>query len=70
VTRFALLTPLGVVRALDARPLEGVPRIRAQVAQLLETAPTRALETGIVTAPTLEQRLQRLAAWVEARCAH
>jgi AraC-like DNA-binding protein len=67
VTLFALLTPLGAVQLLEARPLEHVPRIRAQMAELLDTGLTRRLESDVARAASLEQKLLAFAAWLEAR---
>jgi AraC-like DNA-binding protein len=67
VTLFALLTPLGAVQLLDARPLAEVPRIRAQMAALLDERLTRRLESDVARASSLEQKLHAFAAWLEAR---
>jgi AraC-like DNA-binding protein len=64
---FALLTPLGAVRLLEARALEQAPRIRAPLAALLDRRLTRALEDRIAAAPDVPARLRALAAWLEAR---
>lgn len=67
ITLFALLTPLGAVQLLDARPLAGVPRIRAQMAALLDDRLTRGLESDVARAGTLDEKLLAFAAWLEAR---
>ena len=67
VSLFALLTPLGSVRLLESQPLDKVPRIRANVAELLDHKLTRSLESGIALATTLEDKLRTFAAWLEAR---
>jgi AraC-like DNA-binding protein len=70
VTLFALLTPLGLVNLLDSQPLAGVPRIRAQVAHVLDRQITRLLETGVAHAATLEERLRVFGSWIETRAFH
>lgn len=67
VTLFALLTPLGAVQLLEARPLAEVPRIRAPMAALLDSGLTRRLESDVARAGTLDQKLAAFAAWLEAR---
>jgi AraC-like DNA-binding protein len=67
ISLFALLTPLGSVHLLESQPLSGVPRIRAQVAGLMDRGLTRSLESGIAMAPTLSTKLHAFAAWLEAR---
>ena len=67
VTLFALLTPLGAVQILDSQPLSSVPRIRAQVAELLDRRTTIALESAVALAPTIGAKLHRFASWIEAR---
>lgn len=67
VTLFALLTPLGAVHLLEGQPLDAVPRIRAQVADVLDRQVTRHLETAIVRAPSLDVRLRAFGAWLEQR---
>jgi AraC-like DNA-binding protein len=67
VTLLALLTPLGAVQLLESQPLANQPRIRAQVGDLLDRNLTRELESDIALAPTLQAKLQRLAAWLEER---
>ena len=67
VTLFALLTPLGAVHLLDARPLAQLPRIRAPMAELLDQRLTRGLESDVARADTLQAKLQVLAGWLEAR---
>ena len=67
VTLFALLTPLGAVQLLEARPLAQAPRIRAQVGALLDQRLTRRLETDIARAGTLDEKLQAFASWLELR---
>jgi AraC-like DNA-binding protein len=63
----ALLTPLGSVSLLESQPLESVPRINAQVAELLDRRFTRTLESSVALARTLEDKLRVFAAWLEAR---
>ena len=67
VTLFALLTPLGAVQLLEARPLAQTPRIRAQVGAMLDQRLTRRLETNVVRASTLEEKLRAFASWLEQR---
>jgi AraC-like DNA-binding protein len=67
ISLFALLTPLGAVRLLESQPLEGLPRIRARVAELLDRPLTRRLESDIALANGLEAKLLAFAAWLEAR---
>jgi AraC-like DNA-binding protein len=67
VTLFALLTPIGAVRLLEGRPLGDAPRIRAQLALLLDQALTCALERDLASAPDLEARLRSFAHWLETR---
>jgi AraC-like DNA-binding protein len=67
VTLFALLTPLGAVRVLESQPMTSVPRIRARVADLLDLQLTRRLESAIAMAPTLADKLQAFASWLEER---
>lgn len=67
VTLFALLTPLGAVQLLEARPLAQTPRIRAQVGAMLDQRLTRRLETDVARAGTLEEKLRAFAAWLELR---
>ena len=50
VSLFALLTPLGAVRLLESRTLAAAPRIRADVAHLLDRQITRRLEDAIARA--------------------
>jgi AraC-like DNA-binding protein len=69
VTLFALLTPLGAVQLLDARPLAEAPRIRAHVAAMLDAQLTRQLESDVARAPTLPDKLLALASWLESRAA-
>ena len=66
-TLFAMLTPLGAVNLLESQPLGGVPRIRAQVAEVLDRQITRELETGIAHAHSLEERLRIFGSWIETR---
>lgn len=67
VTLFALLTPLGAIELLDSRVLEGAPRIKAPIADLLDRRLALALESEVARGTTLAQRLERLAGWLEAR---
>ena len=67
ITLFALLTPLGAVQLLDSRPLADTPRIGAAVAALLDGRLMRLLESDIALAPTLNDKLLVLAAWLEDR---
>ncbi len=67
VTLFALLTPLGAVQLLEAQPLANAPRIRAQVADLLDRHMTRRLESDVAQARTLDAKLKAFAAWLETR---
>jgi len=67
VSLFALLTPLGSVRLLESQPLEGLPRIRARVAELLDRPLTRRLESDVALADGLEAKLFAFAAWLETR---
>lgn len=67
ITLFALLTPLGAVRLFDSQPLEPLPRIRADVADLLDRRLTRALEAEIAQAAGLDAKLRRFAFWLEQR---
>ena len=67
ISLFALLTPLGSVRVLESQQLEGAPRIRARLADLLDRRLTRGLESDLALAPGLDGKLQRLAAWLETR---
>ncbi|WP_052736424.1 AraC family transcriptional regulator [Aquincola tertiaricarbonis] len=67
VTLFALLTPLGAVQLLDARPLAAAPRIRARMAELLDNHLTRDLESDVARAGTLDKKLLAFAAWLEVR---
>jgi AraC-like DNA-binding protein len=64
---FALLTPLGAVRLLEARALDAAPLIRAPLAALLDRRLTRALEDHVAAAPDAAARLHAFAAWLEAR---
>lgn len=66
-TLFALLTPLGAVHLLESQPLDGVPRIRARVGEVLDRQVTRQLETTVAHATTLEDRLRAFASWIETR---
>jgi AraC-like DNA-binding protein len=67
VTLFALLTPLGAVHLLESQPLAPLPRIRARVDQLLDRQVTRGLESAVALAPTLDDKLRALGAWLETR---
>lgn len=67
VTLFALLTPLGSVKLLESQPLDDMPRIRANVSDVLDRQTTRRLETDIAQAASLEDRLRVFAAWIEER---
>jgi AraC-like DNA-binding protein len=67
VSLFALLTPLGAVRLLESRTLGGAPRIRADVAQLLDRQLTRQLEDAIARAEGLDAKLRALGGWLEER---
>jgi AraC-like DNA-binding protein len=67
VTLLALLTPLGAVQLLESQPLATQPRIRAEVGALLDRNLTRELESDIALADTLDDKLQRMAAWLEER---
>lgn len=67
INLFALLTPLGSVTLLESRSLDAVPRIRAQVAELLDRRITRTLESAVALEATLEAKLRAFAAWLEAR---
>jgi AraC-like DNA-binding protein len=67
LSMFALLTPLGSVHLLESQPLNKVPRIQAQVADLLDRKLTRSLESDIAMADSLEAKLRAFAAWLEAR---
>jgi AraC-like DNA-binding protein len=67
LSMFALLTPLGSVHLLDSQPLNKVPRIQAQVADLLDKKLTRSLESDIAMADSLEAKLRAFAGWLEAR---
>lgn len=67
ISLFALLTPLGSVQLLDSQPLDGLPRIRARVADLLDGKLTRRLESDVALAATLDDKLQAFAAWLEGR---
>ncbi|WP_280153797.1 helix-turn-helix domain-containing protein [Piscinibacter sp. XHJ-5] len=69
MTLFALLTPLGAVTLLGSQPLAPVPRIRARVDELLDRRLTRALESDVARAASLEGKLRALAAWLEQRAA-
>lgn len=69
ISLFALLTPLGLVRVLESQTLEQVPRIRAQVADLLDRRITRDLESEVAMAAGLDDKLMRFAAWLEGRVA-
>jgi AraC-like DNA-binding protein len=66
VTLFALLTPLGAVQLLQGRLLGSAARIATPVAALLDRQHTRALESSVALAPTLHDKLQALAGWLEA----
>jgi AraC-like DNA-binding protein len=68
VSLFALLTPLGAVHLLDSRRLDDAPRIRAPVAELLDDERlTRELESAVLRAGSLPERLRALGAWLEDR---
>jgi AraC-like DNA-binding protein len=67
VSMFALLTPLGSVHLLESQPLNKVPRIQAQVADLLDRKLTQRLESDIAVAASLDAKLLAFAAWLEAR---
>jgi AraC-like DNA-binding protein len=67
ISMFALLTPLGSVHLLESQPLHKVPRIQAQVADLLDRKLTRSLESDIAMAHSLEAKLYAFAAWLEIR---
>jgi AraC-like DNA-binding protein len=67
VSLFALLTPLGAVRLLESRTLAAAPRIRADVAHLLDRQITRRLEDAIAREARLEDKLRALGAWLEER---
>jgi len=67
VSLFAMLTPLGAVRLLESQPLDGVPRIRARVAELLDRRITRQLESAVALASGLEGKLHTLAKWLDDR---
>jgi AraC-like DNA-binding protein len=67
VTLFALLTPLGSVQLLNSRRLDDTPRIRASLAELLDTKFTHALESRIALAGGLGEQLQIFASWLEER---
>jgi AraC-like DNA-binding protein len=67
VSLFALLTPLGAVRLLESRTLATAPRIRADVAQLLDRQLTRQLEHEIARGARLEDKLRALGSWLEER---
>ena len=69
VTLFAMLTPLGAVHLLDSRPLAKAPRIKAEVAGLLDRSVTRALESDLALARGLDTKLDRFADWLERRAA-
>ncbi len=64
---FALLTPLGSVHLLESQPLHKVPRIQAQVSDLLDRKLTRSLESDIAMADSLDAKLRAFAAWLETR---
>jgi AraC-like DNA-binding protein len=66
-TLFALLTPLGVVELLDSQRLDKVPRIRAQVGEVLDQRLTKGLEDSIALARSLEDQLHTLGHWLEER---
>lgn len=67
VTLFALLTPLGAMRLLESRPLDGVPRILARAAELLDERTTRALESDVALAQGLDGKLRAVGHWLESR---
>jgi AraC-like DNA-binding protein len=67
ITLFALLTPLGLVHLLESRAVDKVPRIRAPVAALLDRSVTRALESDVALAHTLEDKLRAFGSWLEQR---
>lgn len=67
ITLFALLTPLGAVRLLESQPLASLPRIRAQVADLLDRRLTGELECRLAQAAGLDAKLTSFAGWLEAR---
>ena len=67
ISMFALLTPLGSVHLLESQPLHKVPRIQAQVADLLDRKLTRSLESDIAMADSLDAKLRAFAAWLETR---
>jgi AraC-like DNA-binding protein len=69
ITLLALLTPLGAVQLLDSQPLATQPRILARVDALLDRRLTQGLESDIALAPTLDDKLLALAAWLEERAA-
>jgi len=66
-TLLALLTPIGVVRLLEGRPLGQAPRLLAKVAELLDHRLTCTLERELATTPDLEDRLRSFAHWLESR---
>jgi AraC-like DNA-binding protein len=66
-TLFALLTPYGAVRLLDARPLEEAPRVGARVADLLDASVTRPLESRLALTDGIDGKLRAFAAWLEDR---
>ncbi len=69
VTLFAMLTPLGAMQLLESQPLSGVPRIRAALADLLDSRITSSLEAQVaqVRSQGVPAQLQVFAQWLEQR---
>jgi AraC-like DNA-binding protein len=65
VTLFAVLTPLGAIALLRGRDLQGIPRVRAPLAGVLDLQIARQLEACLQMYSSIDGKLDCFGKWVE-----